>query len=79
MVLTEKEKLAISFWSGIVFIIISLPVTYKLINRLTISIANISILDDNNCPNINGVLLHGIIFAIIVRLMMNTDLPGVQK
>jgi|TARA_B110000259_G_C14033457_1_gene407877 hypothetical protein len=66
--LSETKKWLISFMSSVAFIIISLPITYIITGKLT-DVINFST-SKNGCPNIFGIILHALVFAVVVRLMM---------
>jgi hypothetical protein len=63
------DKWRYSIYSAILFVIVSLPVTYKLTSNLYAGI-----LTKSGCPSIIGVLLHATVFLVIIRLMMNFDI-----
>lgn len=55
---------------GLLFIIIAAPVTFKLVNNVT-SLVGLNILSDyDGCPNLLGLIVHGIVFALLCRLLM---------
>ncbi len=56
---TLKEKLAISIFSAILFIGVSMPQTYRLTNSYA-----------NECPTSNGLLLHTFVFFVLAFLSM---------
>ena len=56
---TLKEKLIISIFSATLFILVSLPQSYKLTNTFV-----------NNCPTSNGLLLHAFVFFVLSFLSM---------
>ena len=65
---SRRNTFAVIF--GLLFIIIAAPVTFKLVNHVT-SLVGLNILHDNDgCPNVIGLILHGIVFALLVRLLM---------
>jgi hypothetical protein len=76
--ITEKGKWMISLYTAIVFIILASHFAFKLVNRATI-LLGFSIADDSGCPNLYGLLLHGFVFFIVIRLMMTINLPGVKN
>ena len=51
------------------FLLLSLPITYQITNKLTYSIFNI--ISSNGCPNINGIILHLFIFSIVIYFYIN--------
>ena len=76
--ITEKGKWMISLYTTIVFIILANPFTFKLVNRLTL-LLGFSIADGSGCPNLYGLLLHGFVFFMVIRLMMTINLPGIKN
>lgn len=75
MTISQKKEWIISFWSALVFLIISSPLLYKITNIVTYKIGFISSTDGK--PNIIGLILHTIVFLLLVRFMMEIKLPGV--
>lgn len=65
---TSKDKWIVSIISGILFLLLASPFLYNLVNSATSNFGLQTAI--NGCPNIIGLLIHGIIFIIIVRLMM---------
>ena len=64
---TFQDKLIISVFSAIIYVIVNLPQTYKFISNLTsLNLYNIS----TNCPTNLGLLVHTIIFFVITYLSM---------
>lgn len=63
---TFRQKLMISSSSAALFALVNLPQTYQ----LTSKIINLKLLDNNNCPNITGFILHSIVFFIFTYLSM---------
>lgn len=66
--LTQKEKLLISLLSGVLFLIVSSPIMYKLVNSLTMRVG-IDI-ETAGCPHLNGLVLHSVVFVILVFIIM---------
>lgn len=55
---------------GLLFIIIAAPVTFKLVNSVT-SLVGLNLLTDSDgCPNVIGLIVHGIVFTLLVRGLM---------
>ena len=75
--LTGRSKLMISVWMTLMFIIVASPWLFKLVNGLFESISLPSIANSDGCANLTGLVLHGVVFGILVRLMMEFRLPGV--
>ena len=66
--ISEANKWMISLWSGLLFFLIASPFMFKLTGRL-LSLAGLQI-EKDGCPNLIGVGIHAVVFAILVRLMM---------
>lgn len=66
--ISETNKLMISLWSGLLFFIIAAPFMFKLTGGI-LSSAGLEI-EKDGCPNLLGVGIHAVVFAILVRLMM---------
>jgi len=66
----NEKKWGISLYSAILFLVIASPILFKLVNNLTVNFAGVSIVNENGCPNIIGLILHALVFMIIVRLSM---------
>lgn len=66
---TSKDKWIVSVLSGLLFLLVSLPITYRLINY-PLSMIGISIANKEGCPNLLGVGIMAIVFLLIVRLLM---------
>ena len=65
---SQKKKLLISILSGILFLIISLPFTYSLVNTFTMKMGlNI---ESGGCPNTAGLLVHSLVFVIVTFIIM---------
>jgi hypothetical protein len=65
---TQKEKLLISLLSGVLFLIVSSPIMYKLVNSITMRVG-IDI-ETAGCPHLNGLVLHSVVFVILVFIIM---------
>lgn len=63
-------KISISSFSSILFIIINLPITYKITNK----VFNVNFYDiKNNCPTNIGLLFHAFVFFIVTYLSMSNS------
>ena len=76
--LDNSGKWMISVWMIVLFIIIASPFMFKIVNQLVELVGLPSIADGDGRPNMYGLVLHGIVFGILVRAMMEFKLPGVQ-
>lgn len=65
----STKKWSISLYSAILFFVIASPMLFALVNSLT-SKSGISIINQNGCPNLIGLVLHSIVFLLIIRLSM---------
>ena len=70
---TFRQKLIISSSSAVLFALINLPTTYQ----FTSKIVNLKLLNDNNCPNIIGFILHSLIFFIFTYLSMDNPISKI--
>ena len=66
----SEKKWSISMYSGLLFFIIASPVLFRLVNKLTMNLGNINILNEDGYPNVVGLMLHSIVFVLIVRISM---------
>ena len=66
--LTEKQKWMISFLSALLFLLIASSFMYNLTGSLTSMIGFQT--SCNGCPNIWGLVLHAVVFAILIRVLM---------
>jgi hypothetical protein len=62
---TNYEKWLYTFYTTIVFILVSNPYTYRLVNSI---LGNIS--DKRGCPTAFGFVVHTIVFTLVLRLIM---------
>lgn len=62
-------KLGATLQSIIVFIIISLPFTYKLTDRLLGGFVG-KLADHSGCPTGLGLFIHAIVFGVIIYALM---------
>lgn len=72
--INEGDKWLISLFSAIAFLLIAAPFTYRFTGSI-FSQLGVTIQKDG-CPNIWGLIIHAILFALIVRIMMFIPLPG---
>ena len=66
---TNQEKWMCTLYTTILFFIIVNPMTYKLVNKLLGRFVKIA--DRSGCPTFAGMLVHGVVFALLFRLMMD--------
>ena len=75
--LTSENKWLISFYTFIAVLIIMNPYTFKLVNWVTVKLLQFPIANESGCPNGYGLVLHGIVFLVLIRLLMSINLPRV--
>lgn len=61
---TFNQKLMISVFSAVLFILVSLPATYNLTNSLGLNTYSMG------CPTYNGLILHTFVFFLLTYLSM---------
>lgn len=66
---TSESKWLISLMSGIIFIVIASPFMFDLTQRLIGKPLGLSFVKGGT-PTITGLLVHGAVYTLIVRLMM---------
>jgi len=71
---SNDKKWAISFISAVFFIIISSPQMFNLTNNIFKTYFNIETVDEFEKPTWWGIFLHGIVFMLITRLLMNYNM-----
>jgi hypothetical protein len=69
MTLSPGQKISATIQSIFVFLIVSLPFTYKLTNSLLSGILG-KLADSSGCPTTLGLLIHSIVFGLIVYILM---------
>lgn len=68
---SSSTKWKISLLSGIIFLIISAPMLYKLTDGLLKKISpSLSLCDYSGCPTQLGLIVHAIVFVLITRMLM---------
>ena len=65
----NRDKWIASLILSLLFIIISSPFIYRLLNNITL-IMGLSLSDENGAPNILGLIITGILFLLITRFLM---------
>lgn len=66
-------KISATIQSMIVFIIVSLPLTYKVTNGILGGIVG-KLADSSGCPTTTGLLIHTVVFGLIVFALMTIDI-----
>lgn len=68
--LDDSQKWRISVLSGLVFLLISSPLLYRLTGSLG-ECLGLSISSVSGCPTTLGLLLHTVVFVLVTKLLMN--------
>lgn len=66
---TNTDKWRVSLLAGLVFLLISAPMLYRLVDRLLRPVG-LNVADETGCPTTTGLLVHTAVFVVVVRLMM---------
>lgn len=66
---SSSLKLSATIQSIIVFIIVSLPFTYRITNRLLGGFVG-KLADASGCPTALGLFIHAIVFGLIIYALM---------
>ena len=77
---TNVEKWMCSLYVAILFLVISLPITYKFTNSLLKKVCVLA--NKNGCPTLCGLLVHAVVFMLLLRLGMglkNNVYEGLQS
>ena len=67
--ISQEKKALLSLKNGLLFILVSMPLTYKLVNSLTKRIG-FKVSDDNGCPTPVGLAVHTLVFILLVFASM---------
>ncbi len=62
-------KISATIQSIIIFIVVSLPFTYRLTNRLLGGIIG-KLADASGCPTTLGLIVHALVFGLIIYCLM---------
>jgi len=68
----NKQKLIISFYAALVFFVISHEKTYSLTSSVVQTI-------QTKIPFLTAQMVHTLVFLVIIYIMMQVDLPGVDE
>lgn len=66
---SQSLKLSATIQSIIVFILVSLPFTYKVTNGLLGRFVG-RLADSSGCPTMLGLFVHAIVFGLIIYALM---------
>lgn len=72
--LSEGQKWMVSLYMLLLFLLIASPFMYRLTNMFTGLFGWTS--SHGGKPNLSGLLLHAVVFAVLVRVVMYVPLPG---
>lgn len=73
---SNSAKWAISAWSVLAYLLVTNIFTYKLTNFLFSSVSSsLATVDSNGAPTVFGYCLHLVVFFLLVRGMMEINLP----
>lgn len=73
MSILYEKKITGTIQAIIVFIIISLPMTYNFTNGIFDSLLGVQLTEYNGCPNMIGLLIHALVFGVIVYILMSMN------
>ena len=62
-----SHSLNVSIFFAVLFLIVSHPLTYKLVHRLFKPLFNVA--DKAGCATVHGLLLHTVVFGLVVFLI----------
>jgi hypothetical protein len=62
-------KISATIQSMIIFLLVSLPYTYKLTNGLFGG----QLAEPSGCPTMTGLLVHTLVFGIIIYILMSLN------
>lgn len=68
---SNEKKWIISFMSAVIFIAVASPDAFQFTNSILEPYLCINTIDEDEKPTWTGVLVHGIVFLLITRLIMN--------
>jgi hypothetical protein len=69
---STSDKISATIQTLVVFIIVSLPATYKLTNGL-FGLFGLELAEPSGCPTLTGILVHALVFAVIIYILMVTN------
>jgi hypothetical protein len=70
---TNEQKLTATLICVMIFIIISLPATYKFTDSIFGGLTS-HFIDASGCPTLYGILIHSLVFGIIIYLLQGVKL-----
>lgn len=72
---TNTAKWAISAWSALAYLLVSNYLTYRFTNLLSHISPVLATIDSNGTPTVFGYCLHLVVFFLVIRAMMEVNLP----
>jgi hypothetical protein len=70
---TSYMKWKITIFSALIFILVSIPCTYKLTQKIFGGFLG-QISDTNGCPCARGLVLHTLVYILLIRGSMDLNL-----
>ena len=71
--LNESQKIMVSVWSALLFLLIASPFMFKLTGQLFSQVGLST--HSRGCPKMTGLVIHAVVFGLLVRLMMTVPVP----
>ena len=66
---STATKVSATIQSVLVFLILSLPATYTVTNRLLGGVLG-ELATESGCPTMLGVIVHSLVFGVIIWILM---------
>ena len=66
-------KWQISIFSAFIFVLVSIPCTYKITQRIFGGFLG-QIADANGCPTTRGLVLHTLVYLLLIRGSMDINM-----
>jgi hypothetical protein len=66
-------KWQISIFSAFIFVLVSIPCTYKITQRIFGGFLG-QIADTNGCPTTRGLILHTLVYLLLIRGSMDINM-----
>lgn len=70
----SADKWRYTLWTTLVFFIIVNPVTYQLTHKVFRNLLGPFANATTGCPSTLGIVVHGIVFTLVLRLLMEYDI-----
>lgn len=68
----DSPAVQLSVFTGLLFIVISSPAVYKIVDSIVFKIFKQHIADPAGCPKPAGLVLHSVVFALLFWAYLNT-------